>query len=1267
MEDTAFIFPDEMERYADRIESRTLIPELISKLVKQSVPDVTLLRIPFGNAVGLPGNDGLVETVSGFLQWVPKGISYWEIGTGGTPQAKATEEYKKRTAEMSPESRSLATFVFVTPRSQAWDIGSQRAWIEARRAQGWGGVKILDGIQICDWLREFPGVARWFLRSLGIVKSGSGLRTPSEHWDTLANMSGVGAPPLPPELFLVGREAAVDHLERFFALGTQQLLFSAESENDVDDFVAAFLASKGDPTGQELLSRCLFVSEPDVLQYLNELRESHFIVASSRLDLTDAHEQLHAAARRRGHRIVIPVSGFFSGPTDELIQLRSPSRSDIDRVLKTAGFDAEKAAACASAGTLSAMKRLLRGVGAAPPYATWANAQVFMSAQLVGRWNESSAGDRKAVELLSGKPYGEWIQKAREDSLRADTPLVQRNGVWRILARQETWTALGPRISDDDLIRFEEAAVLVLSEIDPRVELSKHGPVAVFTSESRLSHSNSIREGIAESLALLGAKPDALTSTSLGMAEGTARGVVRKLLTDASWLTWASLHRELPLLAEAAPGEFLDAMDSALADVTSTPFLDVFRHEGGAGVFGGWNYMSGVLWALETLAWHPDYFGRATLILADLAEIDPGGSWSNRPKNSLVDVFLPWIRHSMADLNHRKAAIIAILKEHPEVAWHLLLKLLPSAHGTSTGTRKPTWRNFVPDGWREGVTVGEYEEQIQAYSAICTELAGKDFERLATLVDRIPDLPEMAQAQVLSHITSSQVTCLTDEQRFPLWESLVDLAHKHRRYGYTNWAMESEKVERLEAVAELIKPKSKNIVLRRLFTEGDFDLYEDNDDFEEQRKLLELRRRDAVSDIYDFGGASAVLEFGLLVESPGKVGTALGDLPIGEVDKFLVPSYLTLADHKLKMFVGGFVWRRYWVAGLAWAKELLTTDWSAEQKLAFLISLPAERQVWEWSESVLGGETSEYWLKAPINPWGMESPDLLEVAEKLTASGNAARAIDCLYLLAHKKNEFPIELGHRVLIQALQQPDTRRPIDSHHAAEAISWLQTYTPLGSDLLFQIEWLYLDVLHRMGGGGAPLALEHRLGSVPAFFCEVIAAVFRSDKDDASSAEPVSEEKKAIGRRAYSLLHGWRNLPGSTSSGVFDADAFTKWLQQVKELARASGHYKIAMDQIGQALAYAPPDPDGLWLHRTIATELNARDVPTMRSAFRVGLANKRGVHGFSQGKEEQAIARGYREKAAALDAESLSRLADEVRALAEQYEATAERESQRDIFD
>jgi hypothetical protein len=155
MEHTQIVSATELESYADTRESEAVIPELVWMLIKE-VPDLTTCRIPYGDSVNQTGWDGLVETENGFKQFVPRKKSFWEIGTNARPQTKATKDFKTRTASMSPQDRQEASYVFVTPRGSAsggWNEPAQRKWIKRRQDSGWHTIKIIDGVQLADWLR----------------------------------------------------------------------------------------------------------------------------------------------------------------------------------------------------------------------------------------------------------------------------------------------------------------------------------------------------------------------------------------------------------------------------------------------------------------------------------------------------------------------------------------------------------------------------------------------------------------------------------------------------------------------------------------------------------------------------------------------------------------------------------------------------------------------------------------------------------------------------------------------------------------------------------------------------------------------------------------------------------------------------------------------------------------------------------------------------------------------------------------------------------
>ena len=862
MDHTYIIQPGDLARYADTRDSQGVIPELVYHLVRYSVPHATTCRIPYGDAMNQSGFDGLVECNVGYFQFVPDGISCWEIGTGGNPQAKAAKEFLKRTKKLSEVERAESSFVFVTPRSggaNGWEEPEQSAWIKRRNKRGWKRIQIIDGVKLADWLREFPGLGRWMAKKVGITPSLGGIITPLEHWELILSQGDKDDPPFPPALFTISRSGACDALEAVFSGNSQRLFFFSESEHDVDDFIAAYLSTLDEAKAQSYVNRCLFINDEDAWRSVSELRQPHVLVASPRLGLDSERQDLQTVATRKGHCVVIPLCGAWSGDNPEIIKLRSPSKSQIEAVLKKSKFSDIRARELGGIGgdRISALRRHLLGLGSLPPYATWETARQLAQAGLAGQWNAKNRADVTAMGELLGKDYGEWIETLRAEVLRSDAPLIQTDEKWRFVARGEAWSALGNRISDEDLDRFKATAISVLSEKDPKFDLPKEERYAASIRGKELEHSQQIRKGLVETLALIGSRAQALTSCSHGKAETTAILVIRNLLNKASWERWASLEPHLPLLAEAAPDEFLDALESVLVDLSTTPFHEIFTQEGGGG-FGGWNYISGLLWALEGLAWNPDYLPRVSVILADIASIDPGGNWANRPANSLADIFLPWHVQTTAPFEKRKAVIETVLREQPAVGWTLLLALLPHSHGVTSGCHRPVWREFISRDWRESVTQQEYWEQIIALTELAVELAKEDTEKLGELVNRLSDLPISAHESILSHLSSETVLGLSEPERLPIWEKLDELVRRHRKFSDAKWSLPEDAVAKIEGAANLLAPSSPEFKYHYLFSNRDFDLHDEKGNYDEQRKRLDERRQTAVSEILGDGNLSAV-------------------------------------------------------------------------------------------------------------------------------------------------------------------------------------------------------------------------------------------------------------------------------------------------------------------------------------------------------------------------------------------------------------------------
>ncbi|MGA9348562.1 MAG: hypothetical protein WBW48_07135 [Anaerolineae bacterium] len=1255
---------------ANARDAQEVIVELVWRLVAASCPKPRERCFPLGNSIGQHGPDGDLDVALSFEPFVPEGRSYWEIGTGLKAGDKATSDYNSLTDAVPEGVRRETTFVFVTPLSgrrdweHTWEEGAQASWLEDRRKRDeWKDVRIIDGTKLIDWVHHFPPVELWLAQIVSRV-SAEQIETPEQRWNVVKTIGE--PPPLTPDLFLADRTEAIAKLKEVLDAVSIQIKLTTHFPDQVVDFVSAYLASLDDESRVEAAGRCLIVSTIDAWNRICSQYRNLILVADVALDLSgDAGTKLIQKARRAGHAVIFggPHGGI---PDPASVPLPMPHSHQVQEALEEAGYGEERARTLArkSGGNLGSLLRCIQNLSLMPEWAERAEAAELTIAMVLGSWSDKFDSDCAVVEELVGNAYGEWIGKIREIALRPTTPLIQRDGNWKFIPRYEGWYALGPRLFDEHLDRLKAVVVFALQEKDPQFELPPEERYAASIHRKGLSHSRILRNGLAETLALLGSHPKALTSCSIGKAEATAVLAVREILADAGWVLWASLNDLLPLLAEAAPGEFLNAVETALQS-DPCPFDELFAQES-SGVVGR-TYMSGLLWALETLAWDADLLSRVVICLGELDARDPGGQWGNRPANSLTTIFLPWLPQTCAPIHRRVTTVRTLLTELPDIGWKLIVSLLPQHHSVSSRTRRPAWRATIPDDWREGATHREYWEQVSAYAELAVSEAKKDVSKLAELIDHLENLPQPAHEQLLDHLGSDAVLAMPEADRLHIWNQLVNLVTKHRQFADAGWAMKPEQIEKIAALADRLAPDEPFFRHQRIFSERDFELYEEKGNYEVQMKGLEARRQRAVAEVAASGGTEAVIAFAKAVESPWRVGIAFGAIESPDAEGMILPALLESEQKALAQFAGGFVWGRFRSWGWEWVYSLETSQWTPTQTGQFLSFLPFTPETWERAKSLLGEDQSAYWSKTSANPFQADGG--LEFAvDRLIEHGRPFAAIRCLYRMLRDNQPFDKQQAIRALLEALKSSKSPHSMDVYQIVEIIKALQKDPDTSPDDLFRVEWAYLPLLDEHHDA-SPKLLWRRLADDPKFFCELIRLVFRSKKKEEHLAEEVTEERENIATNAYRLLSEWCIPPGLREDGSYDSSALNAWLDAVKKECTETGHLEVAMTMVGHMLIHVPVDPDGLWIHHSAAAVLNEKDAQDMRIGFCNELYNSRGVHWVDPtGKPERELAAKYRKQAEAVENAGYHRLATTLRELADTYEREAERiPSRREPFD
>ncbi|MGC0370716.1 hypothetical protein [Microbacterium sp. SLBN-111] len=637
--------------WADRVVSRSDLPNLARQLIWQTNDRIIKLDMGGDEEVNFGGYDGRVLAGRG-TPFVPEGASVWEFSTSTDIRGRAQENYKKRTGNTLGVVPSETTFVFVTPRR--WTDAEK--WAAEKRIEGvWKDVVAFDAADIYGALENAPAAHIKFSEAIG--KPANSVGGLEEWWNRYrASTGGL----LTPELVLAGRaDEAAALLRTLRDRETGHTWISATSIDDVLAFVASTLLAADPDIGSDFLDRSLVVYEPGTLRFLD--------AASNLLILLPFEQSLvREADLVTSHHVILHA------PLGAIAQVSLPKIpvASAEAILSGLGVTSESVhdLALAAYRSIPLFRSRLAQSPTADGQALAANlasSAIARRSWLLGAWNSSRTGDAEVFSLMVGESDAPYVV-LRQLSEAADPIFTVVGSTWKVISPDTHFGAVAGNLTSDDLAALEAAVQTVLGAVDPTLQVDAAerwradllGPARV--------HSSDIRTGIATTLAAFGGLGDGHRAgsgpTLRGWAELAVRALLERANEDETGQLWLSLTDVLPLLAEAAPYVFLDALECAIADegpLKPHLFSDAIDD---------WSASSPhvhVLWALETLGWSADHLATVTETLARLAELDPGGKLSNRPANVLTNTFRPWTPQTSATTEDQIEVIRAVVEKHP--------------------------------------------------------------------------------------------------------------------------------------------------------------------------------------------------------------------------------------------------------------------------------------------------------------------------------------------------------------------------------------------------------------------------------------------------------------------------------------------------------------------------------------------------------------------------------------------------------------------------
>ena len=1243
-----WISAEDLSQWAARRDGPAGFPELVSRLIVVSCGPIAL-RFPADESILHSGWDGIAET-SVATAFVPEGISVWELGAQRQRiERKAEEDYIKRTAEPLAAVPADTTYMFVTPHR--WPHKDE--WAAAKRAEGiWKDVRVLDGDSLVHWLELHAGVAEWFAVRIG--RRPAGLRNLPEVWE---EWSLATKHPLTPEIVGADRDEEAVQILRWLNAEPSIMPVQAEAVDEAIAFLYAAVNPLPDPHRLYWLSRIVVADTEAVAREIAGLSDKMVVV------LTGGDPGLAARLVRDGHH-VFAAFGSDVGTPANVVRLPRAWRHTIEVALEDAGIERADARKYASAAgrSLAVLRRLMPASPTRRPH--WAQPPVsaaLLGAMLAGAWDRNYPVDRAIIARLCGMSYEAVEAELAPFAAALDGPMRRSGEVWKLTSLRDSWFLLAEQLTDAQVDILVAIFLEVLGEVSPdyddpdrRWKLDRSPPKQA---------SPDLRRGLSEAVIALGVWPE----QAKGVADAAHRSAaaVKALLADADERRWWSLANDFRRLAEAAPDAFLSAIESGLAAEPS-PMASLFRSD--EGFMHANEYLADLMWALEILCWSADHVGRATLILAKLANVDPGGKMSNRPKETLARIFLPWRPQTFASPAERIQLLDLILRRLPKVGWELLHAIAPTGRGVTHPTSKPLWRDFSTDQ-QEVMTNRSLRHMYGAVGDRLLDAAGADASRWAVVLDHWPSYDPDWRALASEKLRTATAQ-FDQDQRVEFREKLRGFIAHHAGFPNAEWSLKGEELTPLRQIFDALEPASTPARHAWLFGRAN-PRFDAKLGWQEQQERLEADQIVAVEQITGELTRGAVVDYALKVERPDSLGVAIALSSIApELKEALLAEAFTRGPGDAERFAQGVLFgfkraegdqalQARMAAAIAKGRptlELLSTAFTLDQNRS------------NWALIASAGEEVEraYWSRLNVY-FVPETEDLEWIAEKFL-SVDRGRAL-LTFFGGHDKLAVPTDL----ILKVMTHPSTvREPTNEADANDGgmFAWyvgkmferLDQAEGLDQQLV-NLEWVYFQALQHSERPAR--SLHKALSEDPNFFVMLLKALYSSTADDEPEpSEEAAELASSVASQAFHVLEDWRRVPGSDDEGKIDAAKLLAWVRGARAACAAAHRVQIGDYKIGEILSAAKRNDGEAWPPEAVREVLEDIANDDVDQGFVIGLFNRRGLTTrmpTDGGGQERSLAAIYRS-----DAKASALLWPRTRAVLERiaagYEADAAREDQ-----
>ena len=1171
-----------LETWASDIGARSRLPVLVRILVNSTGIGLESVDFPGNSESQRPGSDGYVRTIHR-TTWIPEGDSRWELGCGQNPKAKADDDYKDKTCKIDENERKRTTFVFVTPRR--W-VGCAEWALERHRQEEWKDVRAYDCNTLEQWLEQSPEGQHFFAQEIGIpTQAVKSLESCWRDWQADCKVS----------LLPLFKKAISDSEEEFNEWlqsdRPRQLTVAADSLIEGLAFLYA-MANQNAVLPKKFGQHAFELKDPNHFPHLLRLAERKLIPI-----LTDNLSKQAFSPYMSSHKAVFITSRNVPGLLDH-IELKPLHYHDFHRALEEMGVPYEEVERYQreSGGSITVLRRRLSHQDSVRT-PNWAKdhslVRRLVPVVLAGGWDSANEEDRRVITALArGLPAEDLEEHMHALLLFDDPPVWTVSSYFGMASQVDAFLAISPFITRSGLYRFFEIARKTLS--------------GDFTGQSEI-----LRTGIQNTLVLLSVFGDDYLYQRTGLeCEYLCESLVRQLLIPCNEENLQSQLGNLVCFAEAAPDTFLEILEESLANPQDSAVKEVYQLPPIGHIKPAKHFL---LFALQLLAWLPEYLARVASILAQLSQEGDDAA------DTLYWIFSPIMPQTSTSLQGRLKVFNVLLSRFPRIGWRLCLKIL-DIEAEVRVTVRPKWRPYL------GIGTPDIENSRKPFfENALTKILEWPCHTLDTLADLLGDpafrFPDV-RVQIWHWIEKWAGKSPTDSDKAKMRENIRRQAltwHIECRRETEDEEVLQEELANARNAYKLLEPFAPRFRFEGLFQpivdwgrevippDPKLDIYVD-------RKTIDLRRLEVLSQEFDLAGAGGLAEIVADCRDSYYCGKLIVEFLHEKkcIQEFLRSVwYLKPAgsgDNSIhdSLFrdVLSFVMDEDLVQILdCMAGDLSSTEWPI-----FLEHVPFKLSTLQWLETQPESGKATF--------WSFIEPRLLPQDNKvwptvMTGLLGAGRSYSAWRILGGRYKELDKEILLS-LLKALSLEDRWETEDDApgdirgvllFVPDAIGWLAESSDIPLEELAYIELKLFPSLAKWTKEMGIPCVEYFIGESSQFFVEL-----------------VRDSRKY--HRVLKVLKKVRRIPGDDGNGRISEEALRVWLDSVQRQCQSVGLTDSGDHWIGHLLSHGLEGDDGVWPSESVRNVLEDHYSDAMGHGFCSGRNNSpKKARLVSTGEEEE----------------------------------------------